>query len=60
MNLVGLKLVIIGKDFSDREVEEIFLSTIVNSEDELKEITECLTKHRPEVAKKIEATIKAR
>ncbi len=46
------KLVIISEEFTDEQVEEVFNSTVINSEDELLELVECLEKHRPKVAKR--------
>lgn len=52
-SLERLKLAAASKEFSDREVEEIFLNTSVNNAGELEEATDALVKHRPKVAESI-------
>lgn len=52
-SLERLKLAAASEEFSDREIEQIFLNISVNNKEELDEIVNLLAQYRPEVAQSI-------
>jgi len=51
--LERLKLAAVSSEFSDQEVEQIFLNLQINNEDDITGAINILDKHRPKVIKSI-------
>ena len=60
MNLEEFKIIAIDEQLTDDQVSQLFLSTSIESEEEIEEIVHCLLKYRPKVYQKFEEILNGR
>ncbi len=56
--VLEFKLMVISDNFSDQEVEEAFLDTVIETETDIIEVLGILSRERPELYEKIKSRIK--